>query len=397
MIFLEFAKRNIRTHPLRSGLAMLGIVIGVVAIVSMGILGNSMVLSISESLGSVGDSVIVSPNSGAGGGMRPGAGSSSTSSDLKITDLQYSEIQRLVVPSTTIAVRSGSDRIKIGSEETASSIYALKSDDMKELLTLTEGTYPVGSSSGVLVGPTFAADHKLTLGSRIQVGQDGNKGTLRVVGIIEKRGMSFDISTDSAMVVSKDWYDAAYGEDDYNQVVVKVHEPQTTANVKALIERKYNKPNNKIFTVVDSKESLETIYATFGQVTTFVTAIGGIALIVAGVSILNIMMMSVTERTREIGIMRSIGAQRKEVMHMFLYEAVILGIVGSAAGGILSVIGGYAISALMLGTIKYLFVPSNLASIAEGICLGIGICIVCGMFPAWKASNLNPIEALRHE
>ena len=87
--------------------------------------------------------------------------------------------------------------------------------------------------------------------------------------------------------------------------------------------------------MTDSKATLASIYATFGTVTTFVTAIGGISMIVAGVSIFNIMMMSVNERIKEIGIMRSIGTQKKEVMSMFIYEAAIIGVAGSLIGGLL--------------------------------------------------------------
>jgi putative ABC transport system permease protein len=84
-------------------------------------------------------------------------------------------------------------------------------------------------------------------------------------------------------------------------------------------------------------------------------------------------------------------------MSMFLYEAIILGVVGSFLGGLMSLLGGYAISTLMLQTTKYLFVPSSLIHIVYGMTFGIIICIICGIYPAWRAANLNPIEALRHE
>ena len=149
--------------------------------------------------------------------------------------------------------------------------------------------------------------------------------------------------------------------------------------------------------VIDTRAILETILTTFGQISTFTTAIGGISLIVAGVSILNIMLMSVTERIKEIGVIRSIGTQRREVRRMFLYEALILGLIGSGIGGVLSIIGGYAVSMVMLQTTEYLFVPSSLVHVLYGIVFGLGISLVSGSYPAWKASNLNPIEALRHE
>ncbi len=395
MIFWEIAKRNIKIHLLRSSLAMLGIVIGVVAIASMGILGNSLVLSVSDSLKTVGDSVIVTPHVGSTmGGFGGGAGGLSS---ISITEQNFEQIKRASAPNVAIPVLQTSDRMKlgVGSDEIVAAIYGLRPDDVPELLKLKEGGYSRGDS-GCLVGSTFADDHKVKVGSRIAIGTDGDKGTLRVTGIIEERGMAFDVNTDSAIVVTKDWFDQIYNRNDYDSVVVKVKNLDDLPSVKTAIENQMNK-RDKIVDVMDTRKTMETIFEAFGQITTFVSAIGGISMLVAGVSILNIMMMSVTERIKEIGIMRSIGAQRKEVMSMFLYEALILGVVGSLIGGAMSLLGGYAISALLLETTKYLFVASSLIHIVYGMSFGIVISLICGIYPAWRAANLNPIDALRHE
>ncbi len=380
---------------LRSSLAMLGIVIGVVAIASMGILGNSLVLTVSDSLKTVGDSVIVTPHvGGTMGGFSGGAGGPSS---IKITEQNFLQIKRASAPNIAIPVLQTSDRMKlgVGSDDIVATIYGLNPDDVPDLLKLKEGGYSRGDS-GCLVGSTFAEDHNVKVGSRIAIGIDGDKGTLRVTGIIEERGMAFDVSTDSAIVVTKDWFDQTYNRNDYDKVVVKVKNLDDLPIVKTAIENQLNK-RDKIVDVVDTRKTMETIFQAFGQITTFVSAIGGISMLVAGVSILNIMMMSVTERIKEIGIMRSIGAQRKEVMSMFLYEAIILGVVGSLIGGFMSLLGGYAISSLLIQTTKYLFVPSSLIQIVYGMSFGIVISLICGIYPAWRAANLNPIDALRHE
>ncbi|MFA5347001.1 MAG: ABC transporter permease [Methanoregula sp.] len=395
MIFWEIAKRNIRINVLRSSLAMLGIVIGVVAIASMGILGNSLVATVADSLSSVGDSVIVTPYSGGGGGFGPTGGSAS----LKITDQNFQQIKRVVAPNVAIPVYQTAEhlRIGVGGDDIVAIIYGLPSADVPDMLKLQDGVYNNGNS-GCLVGSTFAKDHNLKVGSRISIGLDGDKGSLRVTGIIEERGLSFDISTDNALVVTKEWFENAYNRNaDYDEVVVKVKNGDT-ASVKTAIENQLNRQRDqKIVTVMDSKATLATIFTTFGMVTTFVTAIGGISMVVAGVSIFNVMMMSVTERIKEIGIMRSIGTQKKEVMSMFIYEAAIIGVVGSVIGGVMSVIAGYAISTLVLNTTKYLFTIPNALSVALGMGFGIVVCLLCGFYPAWRAANLNPIEALRHE
>jgi putative ABC transport system permease protein len=395
MIFWEIAKRNIRIHLLRSSLAMLGIVIGVIAIASMGILGNSLVLTVSDSLKTVGDSVIVTPH--VGGTMRGFGGGTGGPSSLSITEQNFQQIKRASAPNIAIPVLQTSDRMKlgVGSDEIVAAIYGLNPDDVPDLLKLKEGGYSRGDS-GVLVGSTFATDNNVKVGSRIAVGTEGNKGTLRVTGIIEERGMAFDVSTDSAIIVTKDWFDQAYNRNDYDKVVVKVKNLDDLPSVKSAIENQMNK-RDKIVDVVDTRKTMETIFSAFGQITTFVSAIGGISMLVAGVSILNIMMMSVTERIKEIGIMRSIGAQRKEVMSMFIYEALILGVVGSLIGGTMSLLGGYAISSVLLQTTKYLFVPSSMIHIIYGMSFGIVISLICGIYPAWRAANLNPIDALRHE
>ncbi|NYT07046.1 MAG: ABC transporter permease, partial [Methanomicrobiales archaeon] len=209
-MFFDFARRNVRLHWLRSLLAVLGIIIGVMTIVSIGILGNSLVLSVSDSLSTVGDSIIVIPHAG---GMGFGGGGSVPE---LISDRDVEQIRRAVAPLVTIPVYSGSSRMTIGNEDTVGVIYGLQSDDIPILLELAEGNYLRGSSSA-MAGARFAEQNDIKVGSRITV---GDKGSLRIVGILEERGMGFDINPDSGIVVDSRWFEDAYNPDGYGLVIV---------------------------------------------------------------------------------------------------------------------------------------------------------------------------------
>ncbi|MDG6256508.1 MAG: ABC transporter permease [Methanomicrobiaceae archaeon] len=385
MIFFEFAKRSIRLHWLRSLLAVLGIVIGVMAISSMGILGNSLVLSVGEALSDVGDTVVVYPHAGGFGNGPP------VQTDTVITGRQVQQIERAVGVNDVIPLHVSADRIEVGGEMGVVQVYGMDTADIPLLLEVTQGVYLRGAS-GALVGQMLAETYDLGVGSRITVGDQ----SLRVAGILTERGVGFDINPDRAVIVSDQWYRSVYGEADYDQVIVKVRNLEEIEEVKHDIDAALNRRETEV-DIFDTRMILETILETFSTISTFTTAIGGISLVVAGVSIFNVQMMSVTERTREVGIIRSIGTRRREVMKMFLYEAFLLGFIGSAIGGILSFGGGYLALLVMLQDTTFLFAPSSLVYIPYGMLFGIGTSLISGVYPAWKAANLNPIEALRYE
>jgi putative ABC transport system permease protein len=398
-IIFQLSIRSIRLHFLRSVLAALGIVIGVVAIASMGMMGANMTLSVTEELSSMADTLVVTAYSGGGsrGGM-PGMGGGGNDDDY-ISEDEFEDIERIAAKYGTVyAIYQESDTIEVGDREGRATIYGLDADMFPELFTLTEGAFPKSTNS-VVVGPTLVDRLDLKVGSKIDIGDpdEGSTTTVRVVGILEERGMSQDINSDMALIGSEKLFTGIYGgEGEYRQVNIILDDVEDADTVTEQIEDQLNRKEDTV-TVQDSSRMMESITETLSTMTTFVMAIAGISLLVAAVSIFNVMMMSVTERIREIGILRSIGTQKGEVRRMFLYESAILGILGAVIGAVVSLTVGWVVVLAMVGSTEYFFAPASLVYVPFAMAIGIVTCILSGLYPAWSASNLDPIEALRAE
>jgi putative ABC transport system permease protein len=397
MFFIELAMRNLRRHKVRSVLATVGIIIGVVAIASLGIMGSSLSTLIGGMVSDVSDTVLVTPHLAASSGdpFDPRNTLTASISTRNVGLIEKAAGQHRVVPMIV-----ASDRLRVRDTSGYVTIHAMPAADIPFLLEREAGLYPQGRSSGVMVGSLLADEFDLHPGSRIEVGGEN----IRVVGIAAERGMGIDINPDYAVIVTEDWYTERHGDQDYSRVVVKVSDLSAIEDVKAAIDQQINR-RREVVDILDSREILEIYYETIDAMNIFLLGIGGVSLLVASVSILNVMIISVTERTAEIGLMRSIGARKREVLRMFLYESLILGILGSIIGGTISSVVAYYASA-SVGDLFADFAVSGEAAIpvsvvigyvAFAMAFGIGTSVVAGFYPSWKAAQLNPIEALRYE
>jgi len=402
-IFFELSVRSVRLNFTRSMLAAIGIVIGVVAISSMGMLGTNMQLEVKEQLAASANTIVISADSVR---MGPPGSTPSSSSSSSISKNQLTKIKSVVgTNGTVIPIYSTTSEFTLSSIPGRASIYGIDPDDITEFLTINQsygnGTNIVGVNEA-LVGATVAENFGLKIGSRIKIGSfsSTSRPEVRVVGVLEERGTVVDgVSTDNAIVVNSKWYTNQYGgKDEYNQVNVIVDDTDNIADIEEALDAKLNtNAKSPAVRISDAASQLETATSTLSTVTTFIMAIGGISLVVAAVSIFNVMMMSVNERIQEIGILLSIGTERGEVRRMFLYEAFILGLLGAVIGGVCSLVIGYSVVDAMIGTTDYFFMFDSIIYVPLGMAIGVVVCVISGLYPAWRASNMDPIDALRSE
>jgi putative ABC transport system permease protein len=399
MIFLPFAVRNLRRHWFRSLLSVIGIVVGVATIASLGILGGSINLLVANLISDVGDTLVITPHTAIGGTF---AGDPRTAVDTTLSSREVDDIRRAASPYRAIPVLQGVDEVEFGRGESGyTQVIGLDPEEIPILLKIENGRYPRQNQPGALVGTYLAREYGLRPGSRITIGGED----MRVAGVLAERGFAIDINPDYAIIVPEGWYTGHFGtRDGYAMAIVRVGDITAIDEVKDAVDTRLNRREDLV-DIVDSREMLGQYRDIYGQITVFLLGIGGISLLVAAVNILNVMYIAVTERVSEIGVMRSIGVRRSEVLWIFLYEALVLGVAGSAVGGVISVVVGYVVSVAAIGvftagtTFGEEFVVFNLTAVGFiifGIAFGIGTSALAGLYPAWKASRLLPVEAMRH-
>lgn len=407
-IFFQLSVRSVKLNFTRSLLASIGIVIGVVAISTMGMLGTNMSLQVEDQLSASANTIVITSDAIR---MGPPGMSSSSSSSSGISKTQLNKIKAAVgTNGTVIPIYYSSTQFTAGNLQGRGTIYGMNPSDVNEFLTIGNGTNIAGMNEA-LVGLTLATSMGIDIGDRIKISSasDGpptnassssSRATVTVVGIIDPRGTVADsVSTDNGIVVSKEWYTAQYGgKDQYTQVNVLANDVNQISDIESEINSAVNTDKKKqSLRISDASSQLDTISSTLDTLTLFCLAIGGISLVVAAVSIFNVMMMSVNERVQEIGILLSIGTEKGEVRRMFLYEAFILGALGAGLGGLMSVVIGYSVVDAMIGTTEFFFMPASIFYVPIGMVVGMVVCVLSGFYPAWRASNMDPIDALRSD
>jgi len=397
---LLLALREIRRNLLRSFLTVLGIVIGVAAVITMVTLGNGATRMVADQIASLGSNLLmVMP------GQRLGPGSDSAGAPkFRIADIEA--IRQQVGGLQAVAPVVGSAVTLVAGTQNWSSTVNGTSNEY-----FTTGNWTLAAGRRFADDEEQAGKAVCIIGQTVRKELFGSASPLgnsirvksfdcEVIGLLAAKGqggMGQD-QDDSVLMPLNTVQRRLTGSLDIGNIMVSMRDGADTATVvgqlRSLLRerRKLAENADDNFNVMDTKQIAETLSGAIGTMTALLGAVAAVSLLVGGIGIMNIMLVSVTERTREIGIRLAIGALEKEVLLQFLIEAVALSGFGGIVGVVLALLACLGLSALM--GMPFLFNPGiNLTAFVFSAAIGV----VFGYFPARRAARLDPIEALRHE
>jgi putative ABC transport system permease protein len=396
-IFL--AMREIRRNVMRSFLTILGIVIGVASVITMVTLGGGATVQVTQQIASLGSNLLmVTP------GRRMGPGQGSMAAPFRMKD---AEAIARDVPSIAAVAPASSQSITaiLGNENWSTTATGSDNQYMKVRNWSLKTGRPFSDSelragaSVCILGDTVR--QKLfggldPLGNRIRLG----KLSFQVIGLLEAKGQSgMGRDQDDLVLLPLRTFQRRISGNQYVSLIqVSVRDGESTEKAQQDIERlmrdrRHIAPNaDDDFSVMDMKEITKMLTSTTQVLTGLLGAVAAVSLLVGGIGIMNIMLVSVTERTREIGTRLAIGALEREVLMQFLVEAVVL----SSSGGLFGILLGLAGCLALKNALKVPFV-FNPSIVLIAFLFSAAVGVVFGYFPALKAARLDPIEALRHE
>jgi putative ABC transport system permease protein len=394
------AWNGVKSRKFRFALNLIGILIGCAAITGLISLTQGLGNNVSGQLSSLGASTITI-TSGGNAFANPGAGGGGGSTATRVLDYKVvNQISKISDISYTVPVDSGgSVSYSINGKTYYYSVTGSTDDYFKvnPSIEVAKGRALLRSDAGVAViganiaQPTDSTSQIINVGDRIKVTATVNDVTktltLRVVGILKKTGGSFG-SSDSAIIIPITTFDQFFEKNGkYNAIQVLA---SSTDKIDAVSQKIKNSISGISVTTAATAQAL--VSSVLGIIQAVLGGIASISLIVAGVGIVNTMTISVLERTREIGVMKALGAKARDILILFLSEAILTGIIGGVVGGALGFVVG-----IVAGNIIGLTVSINLVLGFEVLGFSVVTCVVSGIYPAWHAAKLNPVEALRSE
>ncbi|HUK55163.1 MAG TPA: ABC transporter permease [Nitrospiria bacterium] len=401
MIF-KIAGRALARNTMRSVLTMLGIIIGVAAVIAMVAVGQGAKAQIESQIASIGSNLLmVFPGSTTQGGVHAGSGSVTTltEDDALAIQKELSSV-RLAAPSlrTVAQVVSANQNWSTGVTGSTPDYFAVRDWSFDSGGSFTQSDYD-GATKAAVIGKTVATN---LFGSQDPIGQiiRIQNVPFRVVGLLSPKGQSAmgQDQDDTVIIPLSTLQKRIMGVTYVQAIMISANSPEETVaaeeEIQRLLHQRHHIPpkQDDDFTVRNMTDIAAAAEASSQIMTLLLGSIASVSLIVGGIGIMNIMLVSVTERTREIGIRMAVGARSRDILLQFLVEAVVL----SLAGGILGVILGVA-SSRIISTFVHWPTIISLRSIMLASVFSIAIGVFFGLYPARRAASLDPIEALRYE
>lgn len=394
MEILNLALSSILRNRLRSALTILGIVIGVMSIIVLVGLVSGLRSFITDQISQLGPNVMFVIPGKIGGGRGPG-GIQANRLTLQDANTLASRLETEAEVSAGIQkVTKTKYKNKTVNDTTVVGVQANYTKIIKAI-KIHEGRYFTNSEvdSGkrvTVIGPTVA--EKL-YGSSNPLGKELVIGNLKytVVGLIQKRGSNLGLDLDNFAIIPLITAQKQFGEDKVHNIVIAANNSSEVGTVQSKVKKILSQRlSEDDFTVQTQEQTLSTISTISSVLTTALGGIAAISLLVGGIGVMNIMLVSVTERTREIGLRKALGAKPSQIRNQFLVEALTL----SGIGGIIGIIIGIIISLVINQFIKTV-VPFWAVGLSFGFSMLVGI--IFGVAPAIRAAKLDPIQALRYE
>ena len=389
-------------NKFRAFLTMLGIIIGVASVIAMLAIGQGSKKSIQDQMSSMGSNLVfVSPGSQQRGGAQMG---NSNAQSLTMSDLEAVE-QAVNISAVSPEVRS-SGQVVLGNSNWPTSIYGSNSEYLSiKKIEIESGRIFTEREINTMAKVCLVG--KTVVNELFGQGADPIGQTIRfknipfkIIGVLGERGNnSFGQDQDDMLLapyttVQKRILAATHLQSIVTSAVSEERTAEAIAELETILRKqhKITNPMDDDFRVMSQSELVKTFSSISDILTALLGAISGISLLVGGIGIMNIMYVSVTERTREIGLRMSIGGKGSDILMQFLIESTML----SVLGGVIGILLGYGASAIIGGVMGWpIEVMTNSVVLAFLVCSAIGIFF--GWYPARKASNLNPIDALRYE
>ncbi len=397
---IRLALRSVRRNALRSFLTLLGIVIGVAAVIAMVTIGSGTTAKVKEDISRLGSNLLV---------VRSGSADRRGSPQAGVRSLEQRDVDALIANLENVtAVSPASQRALRVVYGTQSMVVSVTGTDSRYL---DARSWNVVSGRGLSESETRGGPGVCIIGETVRReffgGADPvgaairvNRISCEVIGLLESKGVSgFGQDQDAVVMMPLPAFQRRVsGNRNIENIYVAAVDGIPTSEVQADIEnilrdsRRIPLDREDDFFVRDMTQIADAVVSTTTVMTGMLGAVAGVSLLVGGIGIMNIMLVSVTERTREIGIRLAIGAHERHILIQFLVEATVL----SLLGGILGIALGLGLAALASATMAIPFAPSlAIVSLAVGFSAMIGL--IFGFFPALRGARLDPIEALRHE